>query len=94
MVVELSNVPKKVKGVRWVIRKNGIVFALNPYTDQFIEMNKMGSIIWLLIDGKNSVRMIIDALSTLLGEIENSQIEEDVVKYIEKLFNFKLIEFN
>jgi len=45
MSFDSSFVPKKVDGIRWVLRKNGEIFALNPYTDQFVEMNKIGSII-------------------------------------------------
>ncbi len=86
-----SLIPQKVKGIRWVLRKNGTILALNPYTDQYIEINKMGSLIWFLINGENSIGIIINTLLDLF-KLPRQEIEEDVAMFIEKLVNSKLIE--
>jgi hypothetical protein len=95
MVSDFSFVPKKVTGVRWILKRNNCIYALNPYTDQFIEMNKFGSAIWMLIDGKTSIISIINNIQSLINKdlLNKEKIEKDVVRYLERLQDCKMISF-
>lgn len=95
MNLDLTLIPKKKEGIRWVIRANKIILALNPYTDQLLEMNEVGSLIWLLIDGRVSLNFIIDKIYNLtnMNSIPKAKIREDVTKFFKKLLDAKMIEF-
>lgn len=62
MISDFALIPKRIKGIRSILRKNNTIFALNPYSDQFMEMNILGSRIWLLIDGETSTDSIVNKI--------------------------------
>lgn len=53
-------------------------------------LNEVGGSIWELIDGKATVRKIIDAI-VCEYEVPSGEAEEDVVKYLRKLESIEAV---
>lgn len=74
------------------IAKKFIVPKLKS-ADFRIKLDRIGSAVWLRMDGKRKVNEIITSLSDNSGE-EIQQAEERVIKFIFQLYEQKLISFN
>lgn len=58
----------------------------------YIHLDEMGSFIWLLIDGENTIERIGKDVEAHFGEKANP-LYERLAKYFEILKNYKFIEF-
>lgn len=72
--------PVKVSGIRSYNKKKDITTLFNPYTTDFLNLNLMGTKIWDLIDGNQSIYEIFvklkDKITFLL--ISENQFEEKI----------------
>jgi hypothetical protein len=74
------------------IAKKFIVPKLKS-ADFKIKFDKLGSAVWLNIDGNKKVQEIIKNVSIKFGD-EIQQAEERIIKFIFQLYEQKLISFN
>ncbi len=104
----LDFIPKKVKNIDWKEKENGNI-QLIIYKDSFIQkiiiklfftpdkffvdLDDIGSFVWIYIDGNRSVYDIARLLKKEFGE-EVEPIYERLIKYIVILKNNNFIEFN
>jgi hypothetical protein len=58
-----------------------------------IEFDKLGSAVWMNMDGNKKVQEIIKNVSNKFGD-EIQQAEERIIKFIFQLYEQKLISFN
>ena len=61
-----------------------LVILVTPESGKVIVINKMGAVIWDLIDGKRSVRQICDAISAEY-DAEPAIIETETVQFLQML---------
>jgi hypothetical protein len=77
--------------------KNKIAKSLIPIkmksADFRVKLEKFGSAVWLLIDGKKKVGEIIDIVEKQFGQ-EIHPADERISKYIFQLYDKNLISFN
>ncbi|MDP2301591.1 MAG: PqqD family protein [Ignavibacteria bacterium] len=77
--------------------KNKIAKAFIPSkmksADFKVKLEKFGSAVWLLMDGKKNVGEIIDLVEKEFGE-EIHPADERISKYIFQLYDKNLISFN
>jgi len=83
------------KNSNFVLREIGDQKLLIPIIseeeeDIIYDINKVGLIIWDLIDGKRTVKEIINLISKKF-KIKNKRSEKDVVSFIKKLKTIKCI---
>lgn len=64
----------------------------NKPQDFKISLDKLGSAVWLEIDGKKKVSEIIEKLEKQIGE-EISPAEERISKFLTQLYSYKFIRF-
>jgi len=64
----------------------------NKSQDFKISLDKLGSAVWLEIDGKKKVFEIIEKLEKQIGE-EISPAEERISKFLTQLYSYKFIKF-
>jgi hypothetical protein len=74
------------------IAKKFIVPKLKS-SDFKIKFDKLGSAVWMNIDGNKNVQEIIKSVSMKFGD-EIQQAEERIIKFIFQLYEQKLISFN
>lgn len=58
-----------------------------------VKLDKLGSEVWMAMDGKNKVAEIIDQLSEKFGE-QIQPAEERITKFLTNLYQNKFITFN
>jgi hypothetical protein len=94
-MTDLKSVPSHSPKV--VTRKTGDEYVLVPVSNNIANMNNVytlnetGAFIWDQIDGVKSVEEIIAALVSEY-EIERTAASSDVFSFIEKMYEFLIIE--
>lgn len=79
-----------------VTRKTGNEYVLVPITNNIADMNSVytlnetGAFIWEHIDGKRSVKEIIDALTTEYN-IDFTNAKNDVLSFVENMSKYLII---
>ncbi len=82
--INLSSKPKRNPRLRWrIYRGKAIIFPS-------IGLNESGTSIWLLCDGKRSVKEIIDHLAKEY-DLQPDEIRDSVLEFIKDLIKNKLI---
>ena len=80
-----------------VTRKTGNEYVLVPVANNIADMNSVytlnetGAFLWELIDGKKSVRDLIDAMITEY-DVDEETATEDVYAFIEDLGKYLIIK--
>lgn len=80
-----------------VTRKTGNEYVLVPVSDNVADMdsvytlNETGAFIWELIDGKKSVRDLIDAVAKEY-KIDIDTAETDVLSFINKMKEYLMVK--
>jgi hypothetical protein len=79
-----------------VTRKTGTEYVLIPVADNIADMNSVftlnetGAFLWELIDGRRSIRDLIDRL-TEEYEIDSDSAEKDVLSFVKDMSNYLII---
>lgn len=63
-------------------------------TKGILKFNKTASLIWLLIDGKHTVKDIVAELQVQFPDQNQKEVEKDVIDFCQKLDNIDLIVLN
>jgi coenzyme PQQ biosynthesis protein PqqD len=88
MSLYISDIPQRV-GLPWQeIGENSLV--LQPAQRFAHELNDLGTFVWKSIDGQRSVADIIDLVFEEF-DADKSEIEQDVLVFIQQLHEKKLI---
>lgn len=94
-MVDLNSVVSQSPSV--VTRKTGNEYVLVPIADNIADMNSVytlnetGAFLWELIDGKKTVKDLIDALISEY-DIDKITSTEDVFSFIEDLSKYLIIK--
>ncbi|HSL88096.1 MAG TPA: PqqD family protein [Ignavibacteriaceae bacterium] len=75
--------------------KFAVMYVLPKMKNKYfkIKLDKLGSFVWLNLNGKNKVREIINKSVAEFGD-EIHPADERINKFLLELFNNKLISFN
>lgn len=92
---DLDKIPNKNTELAWrVIDGEAVIIPLDEQTkdsEKIDFMNPTGTRIWEFIDGKNTIKQIIDKILEEY-EIEQKDAQKEVVSFIKKLKSKKLVE--
>lgn len=80
---------KRVEPVEWRRFENESLL-LNLQTGKYFRINEVGSLIWEILDGKNSAEDIIQTIVRHF-DINEETARQDYLKFIEQLLNDDLI---
>ena len=67
-----------------------IVAGIGEMEDELFTLNKTGKAVWDKIDGKNSLKDVVEKLSVKY-KASSGEIEKDVIKLVEELLKRKMI---
>jgi methyltransferase-like protein len=94
-MVDLNSIVSQSSSI--VTRKTGNEYVLVPITNNIADMNSVytlnetGAFIWEQIDGKRSVRDLIEVMITEY-EIDKEAATEDVLSFIEEMNRYLIIK--
>ena len=93
-MAELKSVPFRSPSI--VTRKTGNEYVLVPVTNNIADMNSVytlnesGAFIWELIDGKNNIEELIEAVISKY-DIDRETAATDVFSFIDNMSNYLVI---
>lgn len=87
----LSKVPYKYVNL-WY--KDEHKYRIMTITNGLVEVNETTAYIWLLINGENTIKDIIDKLSSLYPNVSLGNIQNDVCKVINSFVEMETITVN
>jgi len=93
-MINLRSVPIRSESI--VTRKTGDEYILVPVTNNIADMNSVytlnetGAFIWELIDGRNTIEELINAVVSKY-EADFNTATQDVFSFIEKMSDYLII---
>ena len=81
--------------IAWRKMKDGTVTIVSPIIDKIISVNETAGMIFELLDGTNSVEMIVDFMCDKFSENENvlkEDIQTDVLEIIDDFNERELLD--
>jgi hypothetical protein len=94
-MVDLNSVPSRTPLI--VTRKTGNEYVLVPVTNNIADMdsvytlNETGAFLWELIDGRKSVRDLIEAVVNEY-DTDNKTATADVLSFIDEMSKYLIIK--
>jgi len=70
---------------------DGNAYIILPEESKLFQLNDVGTFIWNMLDKSHSIEEIVDAVLDEF-EVERTEAEKDVFKFLGKLFDKKLIQ--
>ena len=88
--MENGGKPKRKRSVVWR-DVDGETVIISSDNKLLHTLNDIGSRIWVLLDGEHDIDKIASIISSEYGE-EKEIVKQDLVVYIENLWQFELLE--
>jgi len=91
---DLASVPSRSESV--VTRKTGHEYVLVPVVDNIADMNSVytlnetGAFLWELIDGKRTVKDLIDSL-IIEYDVDRDKASREVISFLDDMDKFLII---
>lgn len=94
-MISINTKPKINKDILWRKdgEKNEIISLGNSNGGPIQFLNDVGSLIFEFSNGKNTVGDIINKISLCYSEVSKKKIEKDVIAFLKKLKNEKIVDF-
>lgn len=84
-----NNRPRRVSEIWKLDRKTNTVIALG--LEGIVQLNALGSAIWLQLDGKHTISDIVEKLVQAYPERDQNRIKVDIISFIENLAANRLV---
>lgn len=93
-MIRLNDIPKKNPDIAWrVIEKEVVALNLKEHSEDEASLNifnDTGTIIWKLIDGKNSTGDIVKKITSAYA-IEPFEAESEILRFLHDLCKKRLV---
>ncbi len=90
----MENIPLKREGVRFLERED-ILVLLNPYNEEFYNLDLFGKTVWDMIDGRNTALEIASEIENIAVDVQNILTPEGDTQELKlKVYNNVMLFFD